>query len=227
MERTDTVVATDFRGLSVADISELRRKLRDADAEMTVIKNTLSRRAADQVGRDALTPYLTGPTGLVWINGDPAAAAKVLSEFATAHEEVFSIRGGILDGDDLPVAALQQLASLPSREVLLAKLAGGIAAPLTGLAGGLQALISTLARTLAAVQGSGQLAEGTAPAAENPAPAEEPAAEAEAPAEAPAEEAPAADAEASDETPAVEAEASADADIQDGAEASTEETPES
>ncbi len=206
MERTGTVVAADFRGLSVADITELRTKLRDADAEMTIIKNTLSRRAADQVGRDALTPYLTGPTGLVWVNGDPAAAAKVLSDFAKEHEETFSVRGGTLDGEDLPLAALQQLASLPSRDVLLAKLAGGIAAPLTGLAGGLQSLISTFARTLGAVQASGQLAEGSAPA--------EPA---------PADEAPAA--EAADEAPA-EPEASADGEAAPDAEASTE-TPES
>lgn len=214
MERTDTVVTADFRGLSVADISELRGKLRDADAEMTVVKNTLSRRAADQVGRDALTPYLTGPTGLVWVNGDPAAAAKVLSDFAKEHEQTFSVRGGILDGEDLSVSALQQLASLPSRDVLLAKLAGGIAAPLTGLAGGLNALISTLARTLAAVQGSGQLAEGDAPAAE-PAPADEaPTAESapadDAPAEEDsAEEAPAA--ESTDEAPVAETAPDADA----------------
>lgn len=225
MERTGTVVAADFRGLSVADISELRTKLRDADAEMTVVKNTLSRRAADQVGgREALTPYLTGPTGLVWVNGDPAAAAKVLDEFAKEHEETFSVRGGILDGDDLPVSALKQLASLPTRDVLLAKLAGGIAAPLTGLAGGLQSLISTFARTLGAVQASGQLAEGSAPAESAPAD-EAPAAETtdEAPAAETTDEAPAA--ESTDKTPA-EPEASADGEAAPDAEASGE-TPES
>lgn len=211
MERTATVVAADFRGLSVADISELRQKLRDADAEMTVVKNTLSRRAADQVGgRDALTPYLTGPTGLVWVNGDPAAAAKVLSEFAKEHEDTFSVRGGILDGEDLSVAALQQLASLPSREVLLAKLAGGIAAPLTGLAGGLNALISTFARTLSAVEASGQLAAGTPDAAAST-----------------PDETPAADAASTDAAPAAEADTAAEATTDGDAEASTDETPES
>lgn len=164
LERTQTVVAADFRGLNVAQISELRLKLRDADAEMTVVKNTLSRRAADQAGHQTLVPYLTGPTGLVWVNGDVAAAAKVLDDFAKAHATVFSVRGGIMDGADLDPGVIKQLASLPSRDVLLAKLAGGVAAPLTGLAGGLNALLSTLARTLSAVAGSGQLATGEASA---------------------------------------------------------------
>jgi len=221
LERTGTVVAADFRGLSVSALAELRHKLREADAEMTVVKNTLSKRAADQVGRDALVPYLTGPTGLVWMNGDPAAAAKVLSEFAKEHE-VFQLRGGILDGDDMPQSALAKLAALPSRDVLLAKLAGGIAAPLTGLAGGLQSLISTMARTLAAVQVSGQLSEGeaAAPAAEAEAPATD-AEAAPADAEAPAD-APAPDAEAA---PAADAEAPADAPAEDAPETSDDAAP--
>lgn len=239
LERTGTVVAADFRGLSVAALADLRGKLREADAEMTVVKNTLSKRAADQVGRDALVPYLTGPTGLVWVNGDPAAAAKVLSDFAKAHD-VFSVRGGILDGEDLPEGSIKALAALPSRDVLLARLAGGIAAPLTGLAGGLQALITTMARTLAAVQTSGQLAAGEAPASEAPAeaaaaadaPAEEPAAEAEPPAEEPAAEAeapadePAAEAEAPTEEPAAEAETPATSDDAAPAGDGETETPE-
>lgn len=239
LERTQTVVAADFRGLSVAQVAELRGKLREANAEMTVVKNTLSRRAADQTGHSALLPYLTGPSGLVWVDGDPAAAAKVLSDFAKAHDGVFSVRGGMLDGADLNEASLKQLAGLPSRDVLLAQLAGGIAAPLTGLAGGLQALISTMARTLAAVQGSGQLAAGEAPAAAAPvaeeapaedAPAEEaPAAEAAetAPADdAPAEEAPATE-EATDEAAPAADDAPADAAAEGDAGDGEADTPES
>lgn len=215
LERTSTVVTADFRGLSVAELAELRGKLRDADAEMTVVKNTLTRRAADQTGHSALLPYLTGPTGLVWVNGDPAAAAKALSDFAKAHDATFSVRGGMLDGADLDESSLNTLASLPSKDVLLAKLAGGIAAPLTGLAGGLQSLISTMARTLSAVASSGQLAAGEAPAE---APARE--AVAEAPAEAPAaepEEAPA-------EAPATDAVAEAPAEAPAAEDAPSEET---
>lgn len=160
LNNTDAVVAADFRGLTVAELADLRGRLREAEAEMTVVKNTLSRRAANVSGREGLLPYLEGPTGLVWIKGDPARAAKALNDFAKEHTEVFTIRGGILGDEDLPTADIVRLASLPSRETLLAQLAGGIAAPLTGFAGALDSLISTLARTLAAVQGSGQLAAG-------------------------------------------------------------------
>jgi len=173
LERTETVLAADFRGLTVAELAELRHRLREAEAEMAVVKNTLSRRAADQTGRSALIPYLQGPTGLVWVDGDPARAAKALSDFAKSHPEVLSIRGGVLGAEDLPAASVARLASLPSRDQLLAQLAGGIASPLSGLAGRLSSLVGNLARTLAAVRDSGALAPGEATAAE---PAPEPAA---------------------------------------------------
>jgi large subunit ribosomal protein L10 len=166
LERTETVLATDFRGLTVAELAELRHRLREAEAEMAVVKNTLSRRAADQTGRSALIPYLQGPTGLVWVDGDPARAAKALSDFAKGHPEVLSIRGGVLGAEDLPAASVARLASLPSRDQLLAQLAGGIASPLSGLAGRLSSLVGNLARTLAAVRDSGALAPGEATAAE-------------------------------------------------------------
>ncbi len=164
LERTETVLAADFRGLTVAELAELRQRLREAEAEMAVVKNTLSRRAADKTGRSALVPYLQGPTGLVWVDGDPARAAKALSDFAKAHQDVFSIRGGVLGAEDLPAASIVRLASLPSRDQLLAQLAGAIASPLSGLAGRLNSLVGNLARTLAAVRDSGALAPGEAPA---------------------------------------------------------------
>jgi len=229
LSKTSTVVAADFRGLTVAQVAELRSKLRDADAEMTVVKNTLSRRAVDESGHSALLPYLTGPTGLVWVNGDPAGAAKVLSDFGKAHD-VFSVRGGMLDGADLNEASLKQLASLPSRDVLLSQLAGAVAAPLTGLAGGLQALISTMARTLSAVASSGQLAAGEAPVEAAAAVEEAPAAEAavdEAPAaEAVADEAPA-EAPTTDEAAPAADDAPADAAAEGDAGDGEAETPES
>jgi len=148
----ETVFATDYRGLTVKQISELRTRLRGAETEYTVVKNTLARRAAADTGREALLPYLTGPTGLAWVNGDPAVAAKVLDEFAGEHSDAFAIKGGLLEGNDLPTADVTRLAKLPSKQVLLGQLAGGIASPLSGLAGGLSNLIGGLARTLAAVQ---------------------------------------------------------------------------
>ena len=132
-------------------LSELRGALREAEAELSVVKNTLARRAANTTGKEALLPYLTGPSGLVWVNGDPAVAAKALQQFATKNTAL-ELKGGVLDGRDLPAASLQQLASLPSREQLIAQLAGGVAAPLRGLAGSLHNLIAGLARTLASVQ---------------------------------------------------------------------------
>jgi large subunit ribosomal protein L10 len=147
----DTVFATDFRGLTVKELSELRDRLREADTEYTVVKNTLARRAANETGREALLPYLDGPTGLLWVAGDPAVAAKALDTFAQAHAEAITIKGGLLDGADLPAEGVARLAKLPSREQLVAQLAGGIAAPLTGLAGGLNALLGGFARALGAV----------------------------------------------------------------------------
>jgi large subunit ribosomal protein L10 len=135
----------------VKELSELRDRLREADTEYTVVKNTLARRAANETGREALLPYLDGPTGLLWVKGDPAVAAKALDTFASAHAEAMRVKGGLLEGADLPADAVARLAKLPSREQLLAQLAGGIAAPLTGLAGGLNALIAGLARSLGAV----------------------------------------------------------------------------
>ncbi len=149
---TDTVIAADFRGLSVRELSELRVGLAQSDTQFTVVKNTLARRAAAENGADELVQHLTGPTGLAWVAGDPASAAKTLDTFAAAHPDGFKVKGGLLEGAPISADEIGALAKLPSRDELLAKLAGGIASPLTGLAGGLSNLIGGLARTLAAVQ---------------------------------------------------------------------------
>jgi large subunit ribosomal protein L10 len=133
-------------------MAELRGRLREASTEFTVVKNTLARRAASATGRDALLPYLEGPTAIAWVEGDPAVAAKALNGFATEHPEGLAVKGGLLEGADLPSADVARLARLPSREQLLGQLAGGIAAPLSGLAGTLGNLIGGLARSLAALQ---------------------------------------------------------------------------
>lgn len=162
LRSADTIFATDFRGLSVKQLSELRNRLREVETEYTVVKNTLARRAAAETGREALLPYLDGPTGLVWVGGDPAVAAKALDRFASEHPDGLAIKGGLLEGADLPTADVTRLAKLPPREQLLAQLAGGIAAPLTGLAGGLNALIGGLARSLGAVHAQRQSEESPA-----------------------------------------------------------------
>ncbi len=139
-------------------LAELRSRLREAETEFTVVKNTLARRAAADTGREPLLQYLDGPTGLAWVGGDPAVAAKALSGFAAEHPDALTLKGGLLDGADLPSADVARLAKLPPREQLLGQLAGGIAAPLSGLAGTLNGLLGGLARTLAALQA--QKAEG-------------------------------------------------------------------
>jgi large subunit ribosomal protein L10 len=149
---SETILAADFRGLTVKQLAELRGRLREAATEFTVVKNTLARRAASGSGREALLPYIDGPTALVWVEGDPSAAARALNQFAGEHPAALSIRGGLLEGNDLPSADVARLAKLPSREQLLGQLAGGLAAPLSGLAGTLNSLIGGLARTLAAIQ---------------------------------------------------------------------------
>ena len=149
---SDTIFAADYRGLTVKQMAELRGRLRDAETEFTVVKNTLARRAASATGRDALLAYLDGPTAIAWVAGDPAVAAKALNGYATEHPDALTVKGGLLEGADLPSADVARLARLPAREQLLGQLAGGIAAPLTGLAGTLSNLIGGLARSLAALQ---------------------------------------------------------------------------
>lgn len=155
--------AADYRGLTVKQMAELRTRLRAAETEFTVVKNTLARRAAAATSRDALLSYLEGPTAIAWVAGDPAVAAKALNGFATEHPDALTVKGGLLDGADLPSADVTRLARLPSREQLLGQLAGGIAAPLSGLAGSLSNLIGGLARSLGALQAQ---REPEAPAAD-------------------------------------------------------------
>jgi large subunit ribosomal protein L10 len=149
--RTDTVIAADFRGLTVTELAELRRRLREAQAEMQVVKNTLARLAATAGGWEALLPLLEGPSSLVWVDGDAAVAAKTLADFAREHPDRLTLKGGVLDGASLAREDVARLAALPSRDRLLAQLAGGMAAPLSGLAGALSNLVGGLARALAQV----------------------------------------------------------------------------
>jgi large subunit ribosomal protein L10 len=151
MAANETVIAADFRGLTVRQISELRIGLAGADTQFTVVKNTMARRAAAETGREGLIEHLVGPTGLAWVAGDPAQAAKVLDTFASQNPDRLTIKGGLLEGAPVGPGEIARLAKLPSREQLLGQLAGGIAAPLTGLAGGLNNLIGGLARSLGAL----------------------------------------------------------------------------
>lgn len=151
MRDQDTILAADFRGLSVKEMADFRGRLREAEAQFSVVKNTLARRAATDAEREQLLPLLTGPCGLVWASGDAAAAAKALKEFSDEHDGRPAITGGLLEGEEIDVPGITKLAKLPSRDQLMANMASGLVAPISGLAGGLDSLLSGLARTLASV----------------------------------------------------------------------------
>ena len=148
----EAVYAIDYRGLTVTQAAELRSRLREADASFRIVKNTLSLRAADRAGAEALKPLVEeGPTALTFVAGDPALAAKALDGFAR-QAQVLELKGGVLDGRPLDVEALRSLARLPGREQLNAQLAGVVASPLTGLVRGLGSLLSGLAIALGQVR---------------------------------------------------------------------------
>ena len=189
-EAASASVVAEYRGLTEAEMAELRRSLRAAGGDFKVFKNTLVKRAVAGTAHEPIGDFLVGPTGIAFIQGDVSAVAKALKEFAAANPALI-IKGGVLDGAALDASALKALADLPSREVLLAKLAGLIASPMTSLAGLMKAVPQSFAYGLKALIES--MPAEAAPVAEAPAaeeaPAEEPAAEA------PAEAAPEASAE--------------------------------
>ena len=181
------IYAVDYRGISVPQAAELRASLREHDASFRIVKNTLTLRAADQAGVEAIKELVSeGPTALTFVRGDAALAAKALDGFSR-RAEVLVLKGGILEGRVLAAEEIRQLARLPSREVLTAQFAGVVASPLTGLVRGLGSMVAGLAVALAQVRDQ---KEAAGPA-EAQAPEAEAAREAEAPAEAEAAEAPA------------------------------------
>ena len=196
-------VLTEYRGLTVKQLQDLRRSL-GANANYAVVKNTLAKIAASEAGIDAFEDLLTGPTAIAFIQGDVVEAAKGLRDFAKANPTLV-IKGGVLDGKPLDAAEVSKLADLESREVLMGKLAGAMIASLSQAVHLLNAPISQAARLAGALQAkldeSGQDSVGSLTGgAGTPAPADEaPAQE-----EAPAEEAPAAET-ASDEGDTAEA----------------------
>jgi large subunit ribosomal protein L10 len=186
---TATVI-TEYRGLSVANLAELRRSL-SGSATYSVAKNTLIKRAASEAGVEGLDELFVGPTAIAFVSGEAVDAAKAIKKFAKDHKALV-IKGGYMDGRALTVAEVERIADLESREVLLAKLAGAMKANLSKAAGLFNAPASQVARLVAALQEK-KAAEAPAEAA-----APEPAAPE---AAAPAAEAPAAEAEPT-ETPA-------------------------
>jgi large subunit ribosomal protein L10 len=165
-------VITEYRGLSVKQITDLRRAL-GRDTTYAVVKNTLTKRAAADAGFAIDESLLQGPTAIAFVKGDPVDAAKGLRDFARTNP-LLVIKGGVLDGKALTADEVKRIADLESREVLLAKLAGALKALPTRAAGLFQAPLSQMARLAKALEDK---RSAEAPAAEAPA-AEAPAAEA-------------------------------------------------
>jgi large subunit ribosomal protein L10 len=146
-----SAVLTDYRGLNVAEVTELRAKLREAGVEYKVVKNTLAYLAAKETGYEDIKEYLSGPTAIAFSTEDPVAPAKVLSEFAKDHENL-EIKSGFLSGDILDVEEIKALADIPPREVLLAQIARGMKAPISGLVYSLKYPINGLVYALNAIK---------------------------------------------------------------------------
>jgi large subunit ribosomal protein L10 len=176
IEAAEAIFAVDYRGISVPQAAELRSKLREADASFRIVKNRLTKIAADKAGEERLAELLKGPTALTFVRGDTAQAAKAISSFNKEHD-VLTFKGGFMDGIDVDEDRFKAIAKLPSRDVLNGQFAGIVASPLTGLVRGLGSMIQGLALQLGQMAEKG-LVTGEAPA-EAAAPAEEPAAEAE------------------------------------------------
>jgi len=166
IEASEAIFAVDYRGISVPQAAELRSKLREADASFRIVKNRLTKIAADQVGEERLPELLQGPTALTFVRGDTAQAAKAITTFNKEHE-VLTYKGGFMDGTSLDELAFKSIAKLPGREVLNGQLAGVVASPLTGLVRGLGSMIQGLALQLGQIAEKG-LVSGEAPAAVEP-----------------------------------------------------------
>ena len=190
-QKSSAAVLTEYRGLTVAQLTQLRRSL-GAGSSYAVVKNTLTKRAAEQVGFADLAPLLNGPTAIAFIEGDVVEAAKAIRDFARANP-LLVVKGGVVEGRTVSPAEVTALADVEPREVLLAKLAGAMKGNLTKAAGLFQAPLSQVARLAAALQEKKESDGGSATAV-----AEDTAA-------------PAADTAAADTTPAAQATETTDA----------------
>jgi large subunit ribosomal protein L10 len=213
LKAADTLLVADYRGLTMPQIDDLRTRLLESGARFTVVKNTLTRRAAEAAGTEALLTLLDGPSAIAFLeaDGDMLAAAKALADSAR-ETNVLEIRGGILQGRTVTAAEVETLAKLPPEDVLRGQVLGAIVAPLTALAGLLNAPLQNLVGLVDAriEQLGGEEPEAAPEPEAEAAPAEEAqAAEEESVEEVPAEEEPAVEESSAEETTPADATASA------------------
>ncbi|MEK7216260.1 MAG: 50S ribosomal protein L10 [Chloroflexota bacterium] len=148
IQRATIAISTDYRGMRVADLTALRRKLRENGVEYHIIKNTLGRLAAQNAEKAAYLEVLSGPTALAFGFGDQVEAAKSLTDYLRASRLNLPVRGAVLDGRVVDTAGVQALAALPSKNILLAQVLGGIQTPLVGLVSVLNGVTSAFVRVL-------------------------------------------------------------------------------
>jgi large subunit ribosomal protein L10 len=180
LRASETLIVADYRGLTMPQIDALRTRLLEQGARFTVVKNTLTRRAAEAAGADALLALLEGPTAIAFLesDGDPAAVAKALQE-AARETQVLAVRGGILQGRAVTSEEVAELATLPSLEVLRSQVLGAVTAPLTTIVGLFTAPLQDLVGLIdARIEQLGESGPGGEGAAEPEAAPESPAAEA-------------------------------------------------
>jgi large subunit ribosomal protein L10 len=149
LSRAQVALVADYRGLTVAEITDLRKRLREHNGELIVAKNTLVRIAAEQTGRGALSPFLAGPTAVAFAYGDASKVAKAINDFNRGPKQL-SVRGGVLGSSALGTNALDAVAAMPTREQVLAQVVGGVAGPLSGVVGALNGVIANVVYALQA-----------------------------------------------------------------------------
>jgi large subunit ribosomal protein L10 len=170
LRSTETLIVADYRGLSVTEINDLRGQLLEHGARFRVVKNTLTRRAAEEAGADALLALLDGPTAIAFLDsdGDPVAVAKALST-AARETKVLEIRGGILDGEQIGEADVKSLATLPPTDVLRGQLVSAVSGPLMTVIGlfaaPLRDLVNVLDARIKQLEEQGEAAEEVTPEA--------------------------------------------------------------
>ncbi|MDH3198965.1 MAG: 50S ribosomal protein L10 [Candidatus Krumholzibacteria bacterium] len=151
LKGSPTIYLTDFTGLNVARLTDLRRRLRAAGVEYVVVKNTLAKRAFDAAQVSGLEAHLAGPTGLVLAGTDPVSAAKVLADFAREHEHL-AVKVGLVEGKAIAAEQVKRLAQLPSRMELLGQVGGALQAPMAGFVGALNGLLMMMVGALEALK---------------------------------------------------------------------------
>lgn len=151
ISKSDAIVLVDYRGLNVEEVTELRKKYREANVDYKVYKNTLMRRAFEDAGLENFNQHLTGPNAVAFSYEDPVAPAKITSEFAKEHKSL-EIKAGVVNGQIVDADGVKSLADLPPREILIAQVLGGLNAPIAGFANVLQGTIRNLVYALNAVK---------------------------------------------------------------------------